>query len=173
MARLTPEHHSDPRLSAGTTGGHCYFVMEFVDGADLHHLIRRGKVTPDTALKLVIQVCEALQYAHDKGYVHRDIKPANILLTSEGVAKVGDFGLAKLIDPEQGTETDQLGLTMTGISMGTPNYMAPEQLTCREAIDHRADIYSLGVMFNEMLTGKSPRRLRPAFRKNPGRCPGR
>ena len=157
MARLNHPNIIQIYDFGRTTGGHCYFVMEFVDGADLHHLIHRGQVTPDTALKLVIQVCEALQYAHDKGYVHRDIKPANILLTSEGVAKVGDFGLAKLIDPAQGTDADQLGLTMSGISMGTPNYMAPEQLVGREPVDHRADIYSLGVMFYERLTGEIPR----------------
>tara|TARA_R110002096_G_scaffold26518_29_gene81877 strand:- start:4434 stop:6464 length:2031 start_codon:yes stop_codon:yes gene_type:complete len=140
-----------------TEGGHYFFVMEFVEGGDLHSLIREGHVQPETALKVVIQICEALHYAHSKGYVHRDIKPANILLNEEGVVKVGDFGLAKLVDPKQGSETEQLGITLTGISMGTPNYVAPEQMSGTGEVDHRADIYSLGVMLYEMLTGEIPR----------------
>lgn len=157
MARLSHPNIIQIHDFGQTEGHHFYFVMEFIDGADLHQMIRQGLVNEDTALKVVIQICEALQYAHDKGYVHRDIKPANILMTSEGVIKVGDFGLAKLIDPNQGSETEQQGLTLTGNSMGTPHYMAPEQMSGDNPIDHRADIYSLGVMLYEMLTGEIPR----------------
>ncbi|MDF1812392.1 MAG: serine/threonine-protein kinase [Verrucomicrobiales bacterium] len=157
MARLNHPNIIQIHDFGQTSEGHFYFVMEFVDGSDLHFLIKKGLIKPDTALKLAIQICEALQFAHDEGFVHRDIKPANILLTSTGVIKIGDFGLAKLIDPNVGSETDKMGLTMTGYSMGTPNYMAPEQMNGENQIDHRADIYSLGVMLYEMLTGEIPR----------------
>ncbi|MDF1812794.1 MAG: protein kinase [Verrucomicrobiales bacterium] len=156
MARLNHPNIIQIHDFGQTTGHHFFFVMEFVDGADLLKMIKSGHVDQDSALKVVIQVCEALQYAHDHGYVHRDIKPANILLNSEGVVKVGDFGIAKLIDPELGTDTEQNGLTVTGYSMGTPHYVAPEQMS-GDQVDHRADIYSLGVMFYEMLTGEIPR----------------
>ncbi|MEM1297369.1 MAG: serine/threonine-protein kinase, partial [Verrucomicrobiota bacterium] len=98
MARLNHPNIVQIYDFGQTEGQHFFFVMEFVDGADLHQLIQSGEWGADSALKVVMQICEALQFAHDKGYVHRDIKPANILLTAEGVVKVGDFGLAKLVD---------------------------------------------------------------------------
>ncbi|MCB1062268.1 MAG: serine/threonine protein kinase [Verrucomicrobiae bacterium] len=142
-----------------TEGGHHYFVMEFVDGTDLHRMIRSGGLEPEGALNAVSQICDALEYAHAEGFVHRDIKPANIFINHKGVLKVGDFGLAKLVE---GTEdavsaTEKMGLTMTGVAMGTPHYIAPEQLAAESTVDRRADIYSLGVMFYEMLTGEIPR----------------
>lgn len=130
-----------------------YFLMEYVDGTDLSRLIRARDLTPERGLDLVPQICDALQFAHDEGFTHRDIKPANILVDKKGVVKIADFGLAKLI---RGDETLSMGLTLTGASLGTPHYMAPEQWESAEAADHRADIYSLGVVLYEMLTGERP-----------------
>ena len=131
-----------------------YFVMEFVDGTDLQRLIQSGDLEPDTALALIAQICDALQYAHGKGFIHRDIKPANIFITREGTVKVGDFGLAKLAGI--GTD-DSSNLTIAGHIVGTPHYLAPETLTGDGKVDHRADIFSLGVMFYQMLTGTLPK----------------
>ncbi len=136
----------------GRTDECFYFVMEFVDGVNLRALIRDGKLKPEEALKIVPQICEALQFAHDEGIVHRDIKPENILVDKKGRVKIADFGLAKLL----GHPSEALSLTGTGQLMGTLGYMAPEQLQEAHAVDHRADIYSLGVVFYEMLTGQLP-----------------
>ncbi|MEC5125245.1 protein kinase [Verrucomicrobiales bacterium BCK34] len=157
MARLNHPNIIQIYDFGKTEDGHFFFVMEFVENGDLHSMIRAGHLDPDVALNIVVQICDGLHYAHSKGYVHRDIKPANILLNGEGVVKIGDFGLAKLIDPAHGSETDLLGITVTGISMGTPNYIAPEQISGSGEIDQRVDIYSLGVMLYEMLTGEIPR----------------
>jgi serine/threonine protein kinase len=136
----------------GRTDEFFYFVMEYVDGMNLRALIRDGKLRPEEALKIVPQICEALQFAHDEGIVHRDIKPENILIDKRGRVKIADFGLAKLL----GQVSEDLSLTGTGQLMGTLGYMAPEQLRHSNAVDHRADIYSLGVVFYEMLTGQLP-----------------
>jgi tRNA A-37 threonylcarbamoyl transferase component Bud32 len=136
----------------GETDVFFYFIMEFVDGVNLRALIRDGKLKPEEALSIVPQICEALQFAHDEGIVHRDIKPENILIDRRGRAKIADFGLAKLL----GRAPEDLSLTGTGQLMGTLGYMAPEQLQQAHAVDHRADIYSLGVVFYEMLTGQLP-----------------
>jgi predicted Ser/Thr protein kinase len=136
----------------GRTDECFYFVMEYVDGVNLRALIRDHKLDPEAALKIVPQICEALQFAHDEGIVHRDIKPENILVDKKGRVKIADFGLAKLL----GHAVDDLSLTGTGQLMGTLGYMAPEQLQQAHAVDHRADIYSLGVVFYEMLTGQLP-----------------
>jgi formylglycine-generating enzyme required for sulfatase activity/predicted Ser/Thr protein kinase len=131
----------------------CYIVMEFVDGVDLRHMIREKNLAPEQALAIVPQICDALQYAHDQGVIHRDIKPGNIMVASDGVVKVADFGLAKVLHGDSAVDAT---LTLTGKSMGTPAYMAPEQEEDVARVDHRADIYSLGVMFYEMLTGERP-----------------
>ena len=136
----------------GQTDEFFYFVMEYVDGVNLRALIRDGKLKPEEALKIVPQICEALQFAHDEGIVHRDIKPENILIDKKGRVKIADFGLAKLL----GQAAEDISLTGTGQLMGTLGYMAPEQLQHAHAVDHRADIYSLGVVFYEMLTGHLP-----------------
>jgi len=141
--------------SGQTDDGDSYLVMEYLEGGDLRQRLETGAVDVATALEIALQVCEGLQSAHEAGYVHRDIKPANILLTREGIAKLADFGLAKLIDPATASETEQLGLTQTGLALGTPNYMAPEQVAGLP-VDHRADLYSLGVTLYEMLTGSLP-----------------
>lgn len=129
-----------------------YFLMEYVDGTNLRQVIEGGELQPERALAVVPPICDALQYAHDHGVVHRDIKPENILIDRHGQVKIADFGVAKLA-----SESDHdFTLTATHQVMGTPRYMAPEQLEGSHAVDHRADIYSLGVMFYEMLTGQIP-----------------
>lgn len=139
-----------------STAGHAFIVMEFVNGTDLHRVLHPQDSAIATlldtamALKITIQVCEALQYAHEQGIAHRDIKPSNILITTgSGLAKLSDFGLARPLSP------DHTRLTATQVTLGTPSYMAPEQKR-GEPGDHRADIYSLGVTLFEMLTGKLP-----------------
>lgn len=136
----------------GTTDGICYIVMELVDGANLREVLAAGKLQPKEALAIVTQVCDALQFAHDAGIVHRDIKPENILLTAGGQVKITDFGLVKLV----GDRDFQVTLTNTNQAMGSLRYMAPEQLAGSENADHRADIFSLGVVFYELLTGEVP-----------------
>jgi serine/threonine protein kinase len=136
----------------GEAAGLYYFVMEYVDGANLRQMERTERLAPREALGIVVQVCEALQYAHDEGIVHRDIKPENILLDKKGRVKIADFGLAKLLARAPADFT----LTQPQQVMGTPHYMAPEQLEHPAEVDQRADIYSLGVVFYEMLTGELP-----------------
>ena len=138
--------------------GRLYFVMEFVDGMTLFDLIHSGHLTVAQALEIVKQVSEALAYAHEEGVVHRDIKPSNILVDKKGRVKVADFGLAKMARTAK-SEAASLMHTQTGHIMGTPDYAAPEQMRGGTEVDHRADIYSLGVMFYEMLTGEVPRGL--------------
>ncbi len=135
----------------GESAGFYYLLMEFVNGVNLRAAMRAG-VTPEQALLLVPRVCEALQFAHDHGVLHRDIKPENILLDTTGTPKLADFGIAKLA----GETTAATGLTSTGSALGTAAYMAPEQVEKPATVDHRADIYSLGVVFYEMLTGELP-----------------
>lgn len=135
----------------GESDGTCYIVMEYVDGTNLRELIVGGEITPEQALAIVPQICDALQFAHGEGVVHRDVKPENILIDRAGNVKIADFGLAKLLDHSQ-----KQFLTHTHQVMGTPHYMAPEQLQGTRAVDHRADIYSLGVVFYELLTGELP-----------------
>jgi predicted Ser/Thr protein kinase len=149
----------------GQTGGYFYLLMEFVDGVNLRELLRGGRLPPAEALAIVPAICDALQYAHDRGIVHRDIKPENILLDKEGKVKIADFGIARILrEPSAGQAEagpDALlapGLTAAGV-LGTPKYMAPEQAAKPGDVDHRADIYSLGVVFYEMLTGELPGRL--------------
>ena len=139
-----------------------YFIMEFVDGTDLRQVIRAGKLAPEQALAIVPQICEALQYAHEEGFVHRDIKPENIFLDKKGRVKIGDFGLAKILNRPPTDFT----LTQPQQRMGTPHYMAPEQIEGASNVDHRADIYSLGVVFYEMLTGQLPIGRFPAPSQN-------
>src|ERR1039458_1077410 len=152
LARL---HHSNivSVYDFGRAGPYYYFLMEYVDGVDLHTLIQRKELKPPEALRIVVEICQALQFDNDEGIVHRDIKPANILLDKKGRVKMADFGLAKLA----GTNGQRLpALTLATGMMGTPQYMAPEQIEKPSEVDHRADLYSLGVIFYEMLTGELP-----------------
>jgi serine/threonine protein kinase len=144
---------------------HFYFLlMEYVDGVNLRQAMQAGRFSPGEALSIVPKICDALQFAHQEGILHRDIKPENILLDSKGGVKIADFGIAKLIGEDQSNVT----LTNTGSALGTPHYMAPEQLEKPSEVDHRADIYSLGVVFYEMLTGELPMgRFSPPSDKTP------
>jgi len=134
----------------GEREGLCYLLVEYIDGANLRELMAMGRLSPAEALRLVPQVCAGLQFAHDHGIVHRDIKPENVLVDRYGQVKLADFGLAKLAG---GTEPS---LTGSSVVFGTPHYMAPEQWRSSGAVDHRADIYSLGVLLYELLTGRLP-----------------
>jgi len=161
VARFTREARALAKLSHpnivnvhdfGETGGLYFIVMEYVDGANLRQLLDARKLTAAEALAIVPKICDALQYAHDEGLVHRDIKPENLLIVKKGRIKVADFGLAKLLRREPLDMT----LTLSGMSLGTLRYMAPEQMDTPETVDHRADLYSLGVVIYEMLTGETP-----------------
>ncbi|MBI2932237.1 MAG: protein kinase [Planctomycetes bacterium] len=136
----------------GVQGEIYYFVMEFVEGASLRDILVEKKLAPEEALKIVPLLCDAMEYAHSKGVIHRDIKPENIILARDGVPKIADFGLAKIVKGE----TAAASLTQTNVVMGTMEYMAPEQRDNMKTVDHRADIYSLGVVLYEMLTGGLP-----------------
>ncbi len=136
---------------SGVTGGLYYFVMEYVEGVNLREALNSQELSSKEALAIVPQICEALQYAHDQGVVHRDIKPENVLLDRNGNVKVADFGLARLLG-----QTGDDSLTAAHQVLGTPRYMSPEQMEGAHEVDHRADIYSLGVVFYEMLTGELP-----------------
>jgi serine/threonine-protein kinase len=132
--------------------GSSYFIaMEFVDGTSLDKLIaERNKLSPEATVLIFSEVCRGLKYAHDKGVIHRDIKPANILLSKEGEVKLVDFGIATTM------ESDKEGLTQAGMTLGTPAYMSPEQIADSRTVDKRSDVYSMGVMLYEMLTGEKP-----------------
>jgi ankyrin repeat protein len=136
----------------GQRNGLYYLIMEYVDGANLRQVMQAGNLTPEQALSIVPRLCETLQYAHDEGVIHRDIKPENILVDCRGRVKIADFGLAKLA----GDDTTAWSLTGPHHVFGTPRYMAPEQMQSARQVDHRADIYSLGVVLYEMLTGELP-----------------
>lgn len=137
---------------SGKNGDFYYFVMEYVDGISLREAIDHQSLSCQEAMAIVPQICDALQYAHEHGVVHRDIKPENILLNHQGQIKIADFGLARILSQD----TYEPTLTATHQILGTPKYMAPEQLEGTHAVDHRADIYSLGVVFYELLTGELP-----------------
>jgi predicted Ser/Thr protein kinase/type II secretory pathway pseudopilin PulG len=158
----------------GRADGLYFFLMEFVDGVNLRQLLAGSRISTREALAIVPQICDALQFAHDQGIVHRDIKPENILLDRRGRVKVADFGLAKIIEgrdvpmgrPEGASQRDDSTLTDAGKVMGTPQYMSPEQIQAPGEVDHRADIYALGVVFYQMLTGELPdKHLEPPSHK--------
>ena len=143
-----------PVLSAGDAGGVAYYTMPFVKGESLRaHLNEKGALPVAECVAIVRDVARALAFAHGEGVVHRDIKPENILL-SGGTAVVTDFGIAKALAASS-TDVDNPTLTQAGTSLGTPAYMAPEQVV-GEQVDHRADIYALGLVSYEMLAGVSP-----------------
>jgi len=139
----------------GQRDGIYFLLMEFIDGVTLRQALRAEpikKLASKETLAIVGQLCDALQFAHDEGVVHRDIKPENILIDKRGRVKIADFGLARLLGQSPTMPT----LTRTHQLMGTPAYMAPEQIEGLPGIDHRADIYSMGVVFYELLTGELP-----------------
>ncbi|KAF0175642.1 MAG: serine/threonine protein kinase bacterial [Limisphaerales bacterium] len=166
---LSPDAQPEtPNSQPGTAKpGFYYLLMEFVDGVNLRQAMRAGRFTPVQALEVVPKICEALQFAHEQGILHRDIKPENILLDAKGRVKLVDFGIAKLVDDgraelppgldaEAAQQRGPATLTSATAALGTPSYMAPEQRDHPAEVDHRADIYSLGVVFYEMLTGELP-----------------
>ena len=131
------DHSNIVRIHDVGREGELYFiVMEYAEGANLRDLLVQKKLSPEQALRVVPQLCEALEYAHSRGVIHRDIKPENILLSRSGVAKIADFGLAKIVK----TENAETSITQTNVVMGTADYMAPEQRDKTKAADHRADI---------------------------------
>src|SRR5687768_4813467 len=138
-------------IDSGEADGILYYVLPYVRGESLRGKLNREKqLGVDEALSIVRQVASALDYAHERGVVHRDIKPENILL-HEGEAVLADFGIALAVQEAGGNR-----LTETGLSLGTPQYMSPEQATGDRALDRRSDIYSLGAVFYEMIAGEPP-----------------
>ncbi len=136
-----------------TEGSFHYIVLEFVDGMALDKLLKKvDKFSWPTALLILRDSCKALQFAHSKGVIHRDIKPANILISKKGEIKLADFGIAA---SEKENTVDE-GITQVGVTLGTPAYMPPEQFEDSKNVDARADIYAMGIMLYEMVTGKKP-----------------
>src|SRR3989442_2701333 len=138
-------------LDSGETAGQLWYAMPFVEGESLRQRVtREGQLPLEEALQITCEVADALGYAHSQGIVHRDIKPENVLL-SRGHALVTDFGVARALQSAAGER-----LTETGIAVGTPAYMSPEQATAERDLDARSDIYSLGCVLYEMLAGETP-----------------
>jgi HAMP domain-containing protein/predicted Ser/Thr protein kinase len=133
----------------GESDGIYYVTMEYVAGTPLKELLRtRGRLPVDATISVGKQLCRALEAAHEQGIIHRDIKPQNIIVAPDGLLKVMDFGIARAVERKK-------GMTQTGLVVGTPEYMAPEQLM-GEAIDHRVDLFAAGVVLYECLTGRRP-----------------
>ncbi|MCR4318369.1 MAG: protein kinase [Planctomycetes bacterium] len=151
-------------IDRGRDGEIFFFVMEYVEGVSLRDVMEEKQLGPMEAFRIIRQICEALEFAHMKGVVHRDMKPENILVDKAGRVKITDFGLSRII-----TQAETERITKTNTIMGTFDYMAPEQREKSKAVDHRADIYSLGVIFYEMLTGELPvGKFDPPSRKSDG-----
>src|SRR5215204_2750475 len=141
-----------PVLDSGVSGGLPFYTMPFVEGESLAaRLHREGQLPIADTLRIATSVADALAYAHDRGFVHRDIKPENILL-EQGHAVLADFGIARaLLEARTGER-----LTATGLGLGTPGYMAPEQAAGDSQVDARVDVYALGVLGYEILAGLPP-----------------
>jgi Tol biopolymer transport system component len=155
MAARLNHPHIVPLLAATAKGSLLYFTMPFIEGENLRTKLSRMRELPvQDATRITRDVCEALSYAHSRGIIHRDIKPENIII-SDNHALVLDFGVSKAVTSAAG-ESDSAIITSLGVAIGTPAYMAPEQAIADPAVDHRADIYSLGLVAYELLTGKSP-----------------
>ncbi len=136
-------------LAVGRYRGTSYFAMEYIQGTTLEHLLERKEFLPwQEVVDLGLQVCEALQYAHERGVVHRDLKPSNLMITETGQLKLADFGIAK--------DLDATALTATGRTLGTAAYMSPEQIRGTPEVSHKTDLYALGCLFYQMLTGQTP-----------------
>jgi serine/threonine-protein kinase len=154
LAAQLQHPHIVPLLSAGEAEGLPYFIMPFVTGESLRaRVAREGEFPIAETVRILRDVVSALAYAHGNGVIHRDVKPDNVLL-SGGVAVVTDFGVAKAVSAS--SDAAGTGLTSLGVALGTPAYMAPEQATASPNTDHRADIYALGIVAYEMLTGATP-----------------
>jgi tetratricopeptide (TPR) repeat protein len=150
MGRLGDHPHIMPIYDLGQEAGQPYMVLPLMSGGDVEGLVKKAperRISLERAMEITQQVCRGLQFAHDKGIVHRDLKPGNVWLTSDGVAKIGDFGLALPLDRPR--------MTLEGMMVGTVDYMPPEQAMGGETTP-RADLYSLGAMLYEMVTGRPP-----------------
>jgi len=150
MGRLGDHPHIVTVFDVGDEGGQPYIVSQHMAGGDLEGLLQTAeshRLPLDHAMRIVIEVRDALEHAHSRGIIHRDLKPGNIWLTQEGTAKLGDFGLAVAVDRSR--------LTMEGMMVGTVAYIAPEQALGRQP-DARSDLYSLGCVLYEMVTGRPP-----------------
>jgi serine/threonine protein kinase len=151
LAARFSSNHVVQAIDVGSAGGINYFVMEYVEGTTLKQELAKGKVFDEKeAIEIVLQIAQALQHAHRRQLIHRDIKPANIILTGDGVAKLADLGMAR------GTTDYDLAKAEKGMTIGTPFYIAPEQINSKGDVDSRADMYSLGATFYHMVTGQPP-----------------
>jgi predicted Ser/Thr protein kinase len=149
MAAMLSHPNIVPIYDIGAEGKLHYIVMEYVEGRSLKQLLEEKRLDPDKSLRIAYTVARALQFAHDRKVIHRDIKPANLILDRQGRVKILDFGLARSMDGK--------GLTASSSMVGTPYYMSPEQaFGAPEELDHRTDVYSLGAVLHEMLTGRPP-----------------
>jgi serine/threonine-protein kinase len=138
-------------FDVGESGGYHYFVMEYVEGHTVYDELAEGKVFSEAeALKIAIEIAEALVHAHERGLIHRDVKPKNIMITTKGIAKLADMGLARLAEDAQAAQAE------AGKAYGTPYYISPEQIRGDMDIDFRADIYGLGATLYHMITGQVP-----------------
>src|SRR5258708_4168186 len=136
-------------LGSGRYHGAPFYIMEFIKGESLDHILeRRGRIPWEEVVTIGKQLCRALQVAHDAGIIHRDLKPSNLMILPDGAAKLTDFGIAK--------DTDASGLTATHSTLGTAAYMSPEQCRGSKDITYKSDLYSMGIMFYELVTGKKP-----------------
>src|SRR5690348_9113246 len=152
LAAKLQHPHIVPLLTAGFAGDLLYYIMPHIEGASLRARLAHDHELPvGETVRILRDVVDALAYAHAHGTVHRDIKPANVLLSGKH-ALVTDFGVAKAVT----ASTGQTGLTSTGVALGTPAYMAPEQAAADPNTDHRADLYAVGVLAYELLTGRQP-----------------
>lgn len=140
-------------FEVGSDARHQWVAMEYVEGLDLRKLLRTGPLSQTQAIRITHELCDALAAAHQKGIVHRDVKPENVLIDRTGRVKVVDFGLVRF---ESASGSDDARLTRTDMALGTPVYMAPEQIESPCDVDERADVYALGVLLYEMLTGELP-----------------
>ncbi len=156
LAARLQHPHIVPLLSSGLAGEHLYYTMPFVDGESLRDRMNRERPMVIADIVVILDaVAKALAYAHEEGVVHRDIKPENVMFF-HGQAVVLDFGIGKALMKATTTDSDQLRITQVGMSLGTPMYIAPEQAAGDPGLDHRADLYALGVVAYEMITGHPP-----------------
>jgi serine/threonine protein kinase len=153
LAKLNHPHVVTVFDSGRTADGTAYLIMEFIEGINLREAIQSMPISVEDAVDYISKMAMALQYAHEKGIVHRDIKPENVLLGEDGSLKIVDFGIAKIL---AGANSPIDNLTRTRQVLGTPHYLAPEHLEAHDQVDHRVDLYSLGVLFYELLTRKLP-----------------